>query len=633
MQKLFASLVVWLAGVSYPLGINAQEVRVMQWNVERGLGRLSNNTNAQAEAIARVVNYNQPDILLFNEVDCSNGLSAAQNEAALIDWVTNNVAYLGAQAGVTFYVKASSSSDGFIRNAVVSRYPIFVEGTYTSANMIRGLHAFRVQLQGTNVLQVFHAHFECCNASSDCTHRQANAQFASSTIRAWAATNSLPYIFAGDWNEDESNPQCTLTATYAPITMVRTNGNLVEFKPGDLDANSKTISTPFPTRRFDYCLAGTNRLSAVSGFVFNSVNWVVFGLYTNASPQNLADDSTTSSDHCCVLVDYSFPVDFYVLPTNILAITGIQGGPFNPSSQMYTLTNTGTVSANWRAAKSAGWLTISETNGTLAAGAGTNVTVSINATANSLIPSNYTDSVNFSNTISGTSYSRGVDLTVQWPAPVASFAGAPTNGVEPLTVTFADTSTGNITSRFWDYGDANTTNVTTNSVSHIYAAGLYTVDLIVNGPGGSSTNSQMNYIYVLTAFQAWQIQYFGSTNNPAAESGADPDGDGQNNAAEFSSGTNPTNSASAFRITSILSQGTSALITWATSGGKTNVVQGGVGDLDNNNPSFSNQFFDMSDPIVIPGNGDVVTNFFDDGSFWGDFSTWPTHYYRIRLAP
>ena len=364
----------------------------MQWNVEgnngHGLGRQSNNTNAQTKADARIVNYNQPDILLFNEIDANNQ-TAAVGEAALIDWITNNVPYLGTQPGVTFFVKASTTSDGFIRNAVVSRFPIFAEGTYTSVNMVRGLHAFRVQLEGTNVLQIFHAHFKCCSASSDCTERQANAVFASNTIRAWATTNSLPYIFAGDWNEDEDSPQCSFFNGYRPITMVRTNGNLIEFIPANLDGNKKTESTPSPNIRFDYCLAGSNRLSAVSGYVFNSVNWALHGLYTNASPQNLAGDSTTASDHCSVFVDYSFPAsvtNFSVTPTNVFASSGNQAGPFSPSSQVYTLTNSDTIPLFWSVTKTSSWLTVSTlaTNLTLGAGAVTNITATINSSANSL---------------------------------------------------------------------------------------------------------------------------------------------------------------------------------------------------------------------------------------------------------
>ena len=103
--------------------------------------------------------------------------------------------------------------------------------------------------------------------------------------------------------------------------------------------------------------------------------------------------------------------------------------------------------------------------------------------------------------------------------------------------------------------------------------------------------------------------------------------------AEFLAGTDPTNSVSAFRIISIMPDGGNVRITWATVGGKTNLVQAGVGDLDNNNPAYSNLFYDMSEPIIIPGVGDAVTNFTDDSTWWGEFSNWPAHYYRIRLGP
>ena len=49
-------------------------------------------------------------------------------------------------------------------------------------------------------------------------------------------------------------------------------------------------------------------------------------------------------------------------------------------------------------------------------------------------------------------------------------------------VTPCATSTGTITSRFWNFGDASTTNVTTNSVVHTYAAGAYTVMLRAFSP-------------------------------------------------------------------------------------------------------------------------------------------------------
>jgi uncharacterized repeat protein (TIGR01451 family) len=67
----------------------------------------------------------------------------------------------------------------------------------------------------------------------------------------------------------------------------------------------------------------------------------------------------------------------------------------------------------------------------------------------------------------------------------------------PLAVTFTDTSTGTITNRFWNFGDSTSTNVTTNTLLHVYnAAGTDTVTLIVSGPLGTSTNTQPNYIVV-----------------------------------------------------------------------------------------------------------------------------------------
>lgn len=83
-------------------------------------------------------------------------------------------------------------------------------------------------------------------------------------------------------------------------------------------------------------------------------------------------------------------------------------------------------------------------------------------------------------------------------APTASFNATPTSGTWPLTVTFTDTSTGTLTNRFWSFGDGATTNTTANILTHTYATpNSYTVTQIVNGPAGSSTNTETNLIVVL----------------------------------------------------------------------------------------------------------------------------------------
>ena len=210
---------------------------------------------------------------------------------------------------------------------------------------------------------------------------------------------------------------------------------------------------------------------------------------------------------------------------------------------------------------------------------------------------------------------------------MASFTGSPTSGVVPLAVTFTDTSTGSITNWSWSFGDGGTASLTTNVALYTYnTAGVYTVTEIVSGAGGSSTNTQVNYITVLTPFQAWQIQYFGSTTNPLAAANADPDGDGQNNLAEFLAGTNPTNSASGLQITAVTVQGSDVLVSWTTAGGYTNVVQAATGLPDG---SYVTNFLDLSPLIIISGNGDAATNYLDSGGA----TNVPARYYRIRVQP
>ena len=71
-------------------------------------------------------------------------------------------------------------------------------------------------------------------------------------------------------------------------------------------------------------------------------------------------------------------------------------------------------------------------------------------------------------------------------APVANFTAGPSSGVAPLTVTFTDTSTGNITSRSWNFGDG-TTSTATSAAKTYPNPGTYTVTLTVTGPAGSNT--------------------------------------------------------------------------------------------------------------------------------------------------
>lgn len=219
-------------------------------------------------------------------------------------------------------------------------------------------------------------------------------------------------------------------------------------------------------------------------------------------------------------------------------------------------------------------------------------------------------------------------LSTAGVAPLAGFTASPTSGTEPLAVTFTDTSSGSpLPSLFWDLGDSTTTNTAAGaSFSHTYAAGTYTVTLTASNFVGTSTLVSNSLITVITAFQGWQLQYFGCTNCPQAAGGADPDGDGMSNTNEFLAGTSPTNSLSGLRIISAVRQTTDVVIVWTTAGGVTNAVQATAGSA---NGSYTNNFVDISDPIMIQGSGEVTTNYTDTGGATNS----PARYYRIRLVP
>ncbi|MBN1491134.1 MAG: PKD domain-containing protein [Phycisphaerae bacterium] len=125
-------------------------------------------------------------------------------------------------------------------------------------------------------------------------------------------------------------------------------------------------------------------------------------------------DGVAESIPATVSIDVVATGELEVTPAGGLSSSGSVGGPFSPTSQAYTLSNTGSQALNWTAARTQSWVTLSATSGSLAAGASTTVTVSINSGANSLAAGSHNDTVTFTNTTNGSgNTTRTVALTVQ----------------------------------------------------------------------------------------------------------------------------------------------------------------------------------------------------------------------------
>jgi Peptidase family C25 len=105
-----------------------------------------------------------------------------------------------------------------------------------------------------------------------------------------------------------------------------------------------------------------------------------------------------------------------VSPSGSFDPKGMAGGPFSPSSEVYTIENMDATTLDFTVSKGMGWVDLSSTGGTLLGGGSTTVTVSINSEANSLGNGMYSDAVSFTNTTNHDGdTNRAVNLQVGVP--------------------------------------------------------------------------------------------------------------------------------------------------------------------------------------------------------------------------
>jgi hypothetical protein len=139
--------------------------------------------------------------------------------------------------------------------------------------------------------------------------------------------------------------------------------------------------------------AGTNVQQGISVALSADGNTAMVG-----GPFDNRDSSSNAIGAAWVFVQPP-PLQLQVNPTTNIVASGIQGGPFSPSSFSYTLSvASGRVS--YSISNVPNWLTPSSTSGT-ASSSGTTVTFRVNPNANSLTPNTYVNSINFNNTTNG----------------------------------------------------------------------------------------------------------------------------------------------------------------------------------------------------------------------------------------
>ena len=109
-----------------------------------------------------------------------------------------------------------------------------------------------------------------------------------------------------------------------------------------------------------------------------------------------------------------------VSPATPFVSEGPDGGPFNPASRTYTLTNRDTASLSWTASSDQAWIAPSPALGNLDPGESVTVTATMQPAAEDLPPDEHVATLSFENVGSGRILERQVVLSVT-PPVVASF--------------------------------------------------------------------------------------------------------------------------------------------------------------------------------------------------------------------
>ncbi len=266
---------------------------------------------------------------------------------------------------------------------------------------------------------------------------------AAATLSAGIYTDTVSFMNTTNGNGNTTRPVSLTVSSSAGSLSVTPAGGLMSTGP---------VGGPFAPSSQDYTLhnpgltsidwtAGKTQawatLSAISGTLTSGATATVT-VSINATADTLAagtyNDTVTFTNTTngtgnttrAVALTVSAPAGaLSVAPAGSLNASGPEGGPFMPSSQAYTLENTGGTSISWTAGKTQAWTTLSAVSGALAAGATATVTVSINAAADTLADGTYNDTVTFTNTTNGSgNTTRAVALTVSAPAGALSVTPA-----------------------------------------------------------------------------------------------------------------------------------------------------------------------------------------------------------------
>src|SRR6266540_1214998 len=146
--------------------------------------------------------------------------------------------------------------------------------------------------------------------------------------------------------------------------------------------------------------------------------------------------SPASSTTAGVRESHDVPDALRVLPLVDFQPSGYVGGPFVPSSQVFTLTNVGSNVVVWSASRTAGWINVTPGSGTIPTGGAASVTVRLDNSAGSLPAGRHLATVEFSNATTQVAQSRLATLVAIGADPFTEQFDSTANDLDFVSFTF-----------------------------------------------------------------------------------------------------------------------------------------------------------------------------------------------------
>jgi endonuclease/exonuclease/phosphatase family metal-dependent hydrolase len=329
------------------VSLQAAGVSLLTYNV-KGNGATDWSTNAaQVQAIARQLQYLQPDVITFNEIPWDLRYEMTNFIAAFLPG---------------YKLAVSTGTDGSICSAIASRFTItraskWLDGIdlrsfgYSNANnaldnFTRDLFEAQIAVPGfARPLHVYTTHLKATSSGAEYDDNAAKRAAEATAITNFFATNLFAlypydlYVLTGDMNASDTNELCIQKLLSPPTGLTMTYPR----NPVSGSFNTYSTTTANPGSRLDYIFPGPLLYSNIkTSQVFRTDR------LTPLPPNLNSNDCKVASDHLPVLMVFNNPYDkpFRLLsvartnPTVTLQWESVFGQPYRveASSNLTTWT-------------------------------------------------------------------------------------------------------------------------------------------------------------------------------------------------------------------------------------------------------------------------------------------------------